>query len=264
MARMLHVTPINAFSDNYIWLIRGLADPTQVAVVDPGDAVPVLRYLREHHMHLAAILLTHHHADHVGGVDALLQDHTAPVFGPAREQIPGNPRRLREGDQVELPSLGVKFQVLDIPGHTAGHIAYTGHGALFCGDTLFSAGCGRLFEGTAEQMSASLAKLRLLDAGSLVYCGHEYTVSNLRFAETVEPGNSEVAAYLQRCRSKRALGEPTVPSTLALEHSVNPFLRCDTDTVKQAAEAHVGHTLDSTVEVFAAIRTWKDTFRPPA
>jgi hydroxyacylglutathione hydrolase len=245
---MLQVTPVNAFSDNYIWLIHGLSDPTLVAVVDPGDAVPVQRYLREQQLTLAAILLTHHHADHVGGVNALLQERSVPVFGPAREQLPGNPRRLQQGDQVELSGLGVTFQVLDIPGHTAGHIAYFGHGALFCGDTLFSA----------------MAKLGSLDDDSLVYCGHEYTVSNLRFAATVEPGNPQVAAHLQHCLNQRALGKPTVPSTLALEHSVNPFMRCDVDTVKQAAEAHVGHALDSTVAVFAAVRTWKDSFRPPA
>jgi hydroxyacylglutathione hydrolase len=258
---MLHVTPIKAFSDNYIWLIRGLNDPNQVAVVDPGDAAPVQQYLRDHHLQLAAILITHHHADHVGGVDELLREHAVPVYAPAQEKTPGNPQRLREGDAIELNNLGLKFNVLDVPGHTSGHIAYVGHGAVFCGDTLFSAGCGRLFEGTAEQMAASLSKLAALNANTLVYCAHEYTVSNLRFAKAVEPNNAEVAAYLQHCLGKRERDEPTVPSTLALEHSVNPFLRCATQSVKQAAEAHTGHTLDSSVAVFATIRTWKDTFR---
>jgi hydroxyacylglutathione hydrolase len=262
---MLHVTPINAFSDNYIWLLRGLKNPQQVAVVDPGDAAPVQRYLHEHNLQLAAILLTHHHVDHVGGVDELLRTHSAPVpipvYGPAQEKIPGLPQRLVEGNAIELPSLGLKFSVLDVPGHTAGHIAYVGHGAVFCGDTLFSAGCGRLFEGTAEQMAASLSKLAALDANTLVYCAHEYTVSNLQFAKAVEPNNAAVASHLQQCLSKRERNEPTVPSTLALEHSVNPFLRCAFQTVKQAAEAHVGHTLDSDVAVFATIRAWKDTFR---
>jgi len=259
---MLHVIPIKAFSDNYIWLIRGLNDPRQVAVVDPGDAAPVQRFLREQQLEMAAILTTHHHADHVGGVEALLRERAVPVFGPAGEKIPGNPQPLQQGDHIELPTLGLKFDVLDVPGHTAGHIAYVGHGAVFCGDTLFSAGCGRLFEGTAEQMSASLAKLAALDSSTWVYCAHEYTLSNLRFAQAVEPNNADVAAHIQFCQSKREQLEPTVPSTLALEHSVNPFLRCKADTVRQAAEAHVGHALDSTVAVFAAIRTWKDTFRP--
>jgi hydroxyacylglutathione hydrolase len=259
---MLHVTPIKAFSDNYIWLVHGLLDPTFVAVVDPGDAAPVQRFLLEHHLQLAAILITHHHADHVGGVDALLSNRSIPVFGPANEKVPGSPERLKEGDRVDVPRLGLRFSILDVPGHTAGHIAYVGHGAVFCGDTLFSAGCGRLFEGTAEQMSSSLSKLATLEPNTLVYCAHEYTVSNLRFATAVEPGNLDLAAYLQQCLSKRQRDEPTVPSTLALEHSVNPFLRCTTDTVKHAAEAHVGHTLDSNVSVFAAIRAWKDTFRP--
>ena len=156
---MLQVTPVRAFADNYIWLIHAPRDATQVVAVDPGDAAPVERALAERNLTLAGILLTHHHADHVGGVASLLQNRRVPLFGPASERLPGEPTRLRQGDRVVLEALGLEFTVLDIPGHTAGHIAYVGHGALFCGDTLFSAGCGRLFEGTPEQMVGSLAKL---------------------------------------------------------------------------------------------------------
>jgi hydroxyacylglutathione hydrolase len=258
---MLEVTPIKAFSDNYIWAIRGHLDRNLVAIVDPGDAAPVLQYLAHNRLQLASILITHHHADHVGGVAELLDAFAVPVFGPANERVPGNPRQLREGDAIHLEALALRFDVLDVPGHTAGHIAYVGHGAAFCGDTLFSAGCGRLFEGTAEQMAASLSKLAALDPSTKMFCAHEYTVSNLKFASTVEPHNKFIAEHLQHCMEQRAREVPTVPSTLALEHTVNPFLRCSIDTVKQAAEAHVGHELDSSVAVFAAIRTWKDNFR---
>jgi len=259
---MLQVTPLRAFADNYIWMIHAPTDPRCVVVVDPGDAAPVERALSEGQLQLAAILVTHHHADHVGGVQQLLAQFPVPVFGPATENIPGKPRTLVEGDRVVLEVLGLQFDVLDVPGHTAGHIAFVGHGAVFCGDTLFSGGCGRLFEGTAEQMHASLAKLARLDPATLVYCTHEYTLSNLRFAKAVEPHNAALAAYQDLCEAKRGQDVPTVPSTVALEHSVNPFLRCGADTVKQAAEAHVGHALDSTVAVFAAVRAWKDNFRP--
>jgi len=258
---MLQVTPLKAFSDNYIWMIHAPRDPRRVVVVDPGEAGPVELALRQRGVELGAILITHHHADHVGGVERLVAGRPVPVFGPARESIPGNPKMLSQGDIVELESLGLRFEVLDIPGHTAGHIAYVGHGALFCGDTLFSAGCGRLFEGTAEQMTDSLAKLARLDPAILVYCGHEYTLSNLRFAAAVEPNNRAVAEHRSVCEERRAQDKPTVPSTIALEHSVNPFLRCTAETVKQAAEAHTGRKLDSTVEIFAAVRGWKDNFK---
>jgi hydroxyacylglutathione hydrolase len=192
-----------------------------------------------------------------------LSKHPVPVFGPANETIPGRPQLLREGDTVALTEMGLEFSVLDVPGHTAGHIAFVGHGAVFCGDTLFSGGCGRLFEGTAEQMTSSLAKLARLPGETLVYCTHEYTVSNLRFALAVEPNNKQLADYMQACQDKRRRDEPTVPSTIALEHSVNPFLRCAAGTVKQAAETYAGRALDSTVAVFAVVRGWRTAFGRP-
>ncbi len=258
---MLQVTPVRAFADNYIWLIHAARDPSQVVVVDPGDARPVEETLAAQRLTLAAILITHHHGDHVGGVADLLRRHPVPVFGPAGERVPGDPRPLREGDRVRLEALGLEFEVLDVPGHTAGHIAYVGHGALFCGDTLFSAGCGRLFEGTAEQMAGSLAKLAALPASTQVYCAHEYTLSNLAFSLAVEPHNAHTAEYLDQCRARRERGEATIPSAMHREWEVNPFLRCDRETVKQAAEAQAGRRLESETEVFAAIRRWKDAFR---
>jgi hydroxyacylglutathione hydrolase len=258
---MLQVTPVRAFTDNYIWLIHSPRDPQQVVVVDPGDAAPVERILADRGLTLSGLLITHHHGDHVGGVADLLRQRAIPVYGPANEAVPGNPTRLREGDHVNLSALGLEFTVLDVPGHTAGHIAYVGHGALFCGDTLFSAGCGRLFEGTAEQMHTSLSKLAALPAETLVYCAHEYTLSNLKFGLAVEPDNAVSARYLDQCRDLRARDEATIPSDMRRERNVNPFLRCDDETVKQAAEAHAGRKLHSGTEVFAAIRQWKDGFR---
>jgi hydroxyacylglutathione hydrolase len=258
---MLQVTPVRAFTDNYIWLIHSPRDGRQVVAVDPGDAKPVEAALADRGLTLGGILITHHHRDHVGGVSELLQRRAVPVYGPANEIVPGNATPLREGEHAALPSLGLEFSVLDIPGHTAGHIAYVGHGALFCGDTLFSAGCGRLFEGTPEQMVSSLSKLAALPDDTLVYCGHEYTLSNLKFALTVEPENAEAAGYFAQCRELRARDEATVPSDIRRERNVNPFIRCDGNTVKQAAEAYAGRGLQSHTEVFAVIRQWKDSFR---
>jgi hydroxyacylglutathione hydrolase len=256
---MLAVTPIRAFDDNYIWAIQSPNDPRKIVVVDPGDAGPVNRALSQNQWTLGGILITHHHADHVGGVEQLLAQYPCPIFGPATENIPGTPKPLREGDRVEL--LGLQFDVLDVPGHTAGHIAYVGHEAVFCGDTLFSAGCGRLFEGTPEQMHRSLSKLAALSSNTLVYCTHEYTLSNLAFAVAVEPDNNDLRRYQQSCRAKRDQDQPTLPTNIELERTVNPFLRCAADTVKRSAETHGGRALDSTVEVFAAVRAWKDNFR---
>ena len=258
---MLQVTPVRAFTDNYIWLIHSPRDPKRVIAVDPGDAAPVEHTLRERNLSLDGLLVTHHHPDHTGGVATLLPALRGPMYAPASERTPGDPVRVRQGDLAPFPELGLEFSVLDVPGHTAGHVAYVGHGAVFCGDTLFSAGCGRLFEGTAEQMSDSLTKLAALPPDTQVYCAHEYTVSNLRFGLTVEPETAEAAAYLDECRTKRGRDEATVPSTMRRERNVNPFLRCDQETVKQAAEAKAGRRLQNQAEVFAVIRSWKDGFR---
>ena len=258
---MLDVQPVPAFQDNYIWLIRGAQDPATVAVVDPGDAEPVLARLESEGLQLATILATHHHADHVGGIPALVEATGCNVFGPARERLPVEATRLSGGDIARLPALGLEFEVLDVPGHTAGHIAYYGHGALFCGDTLFSAGCGRLFEGTPEQMLASLDACARLPVATRVFCGHEYTLANLRFAAQVEAGNAEVADYTRKAADLRASGRPTLPSTIGLEKRVNPFLRSRHENVKLSAERRAGRSLSNPVAVFAELRSWKDTFR---
>jgi hydroxyacylglutathione hydrolase len=258
---MLRVTAQRAFSDNYLWLIHAPTDPARVAVVDPGDGAAVEKGLKDRNLELAAILVTHHHPDHVGGVAQLKEHWDVPVFGPAHENIPGDARPLVEGDEVDLPELGLHFDVLDVPGHTSGHIAYVGHGALFCGDTLFSAGCGRLFEGTAAQMSQSLAKFAALPQATRVYCAHEYTVNNLKFARAVEPENRDVLRYLEECEEKRARDEMTLPSTIGLELNVNPFLRCGRESVKQAAERNAGRALHDATEILAVVRQWKDGFR---
>ncbi|MDE2461550.1 MAG: hydroxyacylglutathione hydrolase [Gammaproteobacteria bacterium] len=249
--------PLPAFRDNYIWL---LATVHSAAVVDPGESEPVRRALAQRGLTLCAILLTHHHADHVGGAMALAREFGCPIFGPAAEGIPGVSRALREGDLVDIPALRLRFQAQEIPGHTAGHIAYQGHNIVFCGDTLFSAGCGRLFEGTAVQMSASLAKLAALPDATAVCCGHEYTVANLRFAQLIEPENREIRIYAEQAAERRRQNLPTLPSTLARERQVNPFLRCREAVVIEAAEKHAGHRLNDAIEVFAVIRSWKDTF----
>lgn len=258
---MLDVIPVPAFADNYLWLVRGPADPRHAVVVDPGDAGAVQQALEAYGLALEAILVTHHHADHVGGVATLSGSTGAIVYGPAAESLPLVHHRLRGGGRVELPRTGLAFEVLDVPGHTAGHIAFVGHGAVFCGDTLFSGGCGRLFEGTPAQMLASLDALAALPDETRVYCAHEYTLSNLRFALAVEGGNAELARYAAEARRRRDRDEPTLPSTIGLEKRINPFLRSRAASVRAAAEAHAGMALASPVEVFATVRRWKDGFR---
>jgi hydroxyacylglutathione hydrolase len=257
----MNLRALPAFADNYIWMLH---DGARAVVVDPGDAAPVREALDDLGLELAGILVTHHHADHVGGVDALRPRLQGPVWGPAHEKIPVPHVPLVEGDAIEV--LGLRFTVLDVPGHTAGHIAYvqsaTGSEAplLFCGDTLFSAGCGRLFEGTPAQMSASLAKFARLPASTRVCCTHEYTLSNLRFAAAVEPGNAARSAYDAHCQALRRDGLPTLPSSIGLELEINPFLRCTEPEVVAAAQAQ-GAAGDDAVSVLAALREWKNRFR---
>jgi hydroxyacylglutathione hydrolase len=254
---MLEVSPVRAFSDNYIWLIRAPADPGAAVVVDPGEARPVDAVLERHGLRLRAILVTHYHADHVGGVAELAASHGAAVFGPARERLPCEARTLDDGDDVRLAELGLEFLVMALPGHTLGHIAYCGHGALFCGDTLFSGGCGRLFEGTPAQMLGSLDRIAALPDATRIYCAHEYTLGNLRFAASVEPGNAEVIDALEATRVLRERDAITLPSDLARERRINPFLRCREPAVKSAAEAHAGRPLPDPVDGGAAGRSWK-------
>ncbi|MFO0447744.1 MAG: hydroxyacylglutathione hydrolase [Pseudomonadota bacterium] len=258
----LEVTAVRAFADNYLWLVHGRGSACgRVAVVDPGDARPVLAALATQRLVLDCILVTHHHADHVGGVTDLAERAAVPVYGPARESIPGRTVALRDGDRVTLEGLGLAFDVLEVPGHTAGHVAYVGHGALFCGDTLFSGGCGRLFEGTPAQMLASLDRLARLPPDTRVYCAHEYTASNLRFALAVEPGNAELAAYAARGADLRSRDEASIPSSLGLERRINPFLRTREPAVREAAERHAARPLADDVDTFAVVRQWKNEFR---
>ncbi len=240
-----------------------LARGKRAAVVDPGDARAIEDFLAKHGLELDAILATHHHGDHVGGLAALAARWKCPVFGPAGERIDGLTRKLKEGDSVDVPGIEATFDVLDVPGHTAGHIAYVHRGAdkvAFCGDTLFACGCGRLFEGTAAQMVDSLSKLARLPRETRMYCAHEYTLSNIRFAQAVEPGNAKLAARKHRESARRERGEPTVPFAIGEELETNPFLRCDSPEVIASAERHAGRTLESPVEVFAEVRAWKNGF----
>jgi hydroxyacylglutathione hydrolase len=255
----MKLIPLPALVDNYIWMLH---DGQQALVVDPGDAQPVLQALQRENVQLAGILVTHHHKDHTGGVHSLQTSTGAPVFGPAKETIPEPLTRLNGGDHVHL--LGIDWHVLDVPGHTAGHIAYFGqHNGtdpwLFCGDTLFSAGCGRIFDGTVVQLEESLRTLASLPEQTCVCCTHEYTLSNLQFAQTVEPDNVALANYQTHCQQLRAKGMPTLPSQIALEKQINPFLRTTEPSVIASTK---GHDAAGTLQhgVFATLRQWKNHY----
>jgi hydroxyacylglutathione hydrolase len=258
---MRTIIPIPAFRDNYIWAV---IHERCVAVVDPGDAEPVLAWLSKGDNVLSAIIATHHHADHVGGIPALRERYDVAVFGPARERIPERTQALSEGDRITVPGIDLSLAVFDIPGHTAGHIAYYATGSdplLFCGDTLFAAGCGRLFEGTPQQMWTSLGKLAGLAPATRVFCGHEYTLANLRFAQAVEPDSESIRARIERERAKRERDEPTLPTTIADELATNPFIRASRANVMAAASMHAGRAIDDPVESFATLRAWKNDFQ---
>ena len=249
------VVPLRAFKDNYVWTLR---QGRHAAVVDPGEARPVLDYLASEGLGLAAILATHHHQDHVGGVAGLLERHPCPVYGPRGEPIATLTRAVAGGDTVTIPELGLSLEVLDIPGHTRAHIAYYGAKLLFCGDTLFACGCGRVFEGTPAQLHASLEKLAALPDDTLVYCGHEYTLANIGFARLVEPGNPQLLAREASDAKLRERGLPTVPSTIGREKATNPFLRVREPAVVDAASKYLGHRAGDAAGVFAALRDWKN------
>ncbi len=263
---MIEVLPIPAFKDNYIWLIvnrpgtSSSTVPDHCAIVDPGDAHVVLKALSTYNLTPAAILITHHHHDHTGGLDLLLKTYDIPVYGPANEIIPAVNLPVCDADYVSLPHGLGTFLVMDIPGHTNGHIAYYGESILFCGDTLFAAGCGRLFEGTASQMYQSLNKIAALPLTTHVYCTHEYTLSNLRFAQEVEPHNQAITDRFNETKKCRAAGKASVPFILEIEKRTNPFLRCDNQAVLQAAEHYAGKPLQKPEDTFATLRRWKDVW----
>lgn len=255
---MIEIEPIPAFEDNYIWLLRA-AGSERAAVVDPGDADPVIERLRSRGLTLASVLITHHHGDHVGGLPELLREWPAArVFGPADRRIRGLSETLGEGGRVRVPGPEVELTVMAVPGHTSTHIAYHGEGMLFCGDTLFAAGCGRVFDGSVESLAASLERIAALPGETRCYCAHEYTLANLGFARWVEPDSPMLARVTAEAERLRAEHRPTVPTAVSQELAVNPFLRTAAPVVKAAAEGFAGRALSGHTQVFSALRRWKD------
>ena len=251
------VIPLRAFKDNYVWTLR---NDRVAAVVDPGEARPVLDYLASEKLRLIAILATHHHQDHVGGIAELRDAHSVPVYGPRGEPIATLTHPVGGGATVALPELGLAFEVLDIPGHTRAHVAYYGANMLFCGDTLFACGCGRVFEGTPQQLYASLQKLAALPDETLVYCGHEYTLANIGFAKAVEPGNASLLERESHDAKLREQNRPTLPSTIGREKATNPFLRVRERAVIESANKYLGARASDPAGVFAALRQWKNQY----
>jgi hydroxyacylglutathione hydrolase len=257
----MNLIPLPAFSDNYIWLLHHQG---RALVVDPGEAEPVTRWLTDHQHQLDCILVTHHHGDHTGGVARLQKQWDVQVYGPANESLPFEYQALKQGDIFNW--CGLTFQTLDVPGHTAGHIAYWSHPSaqdpiLFCGDTLFSGGCGRIFEGTPAQMLKSMDSLASLPGSTRVCCAHEYTLSNLKFALAVEPDNLALRDYLHHCTQLRSENRPTLPAQLANELKINPFLRSRQSAVIQAVRTFAPQTPNQDVDIFATLRSWKNDFK---
>lgn len=255
----LDIFSLPAFEDNYIWCLRR---DNRIAVVDPGDANPVFAHLASTGQELAAILVTHHHGDHTGGIAELTRKLPVPVLGPGKENIPGITLPVADGDRISIPGIDIDFQVLDVAGHTRGHVAYYRRGILFCGDTLFACGCGRLFEGTANQLYETLHRIAALPPETLIYCAHEYTASGITFAAAVEPGNPALADRALRVTDALGCGKSTVPFTLAEELATNPFLRCHMREVMRAAEQFANRPVSTPTDVFATLRKWRDDFRP--
>lgn len=256
---MITVTPIPAFTDNYIWSMTN-NEKKYAAIVDPGDAQTTLNALAAQNIEPIALLITHHHHDHVGGIAGIIEKYpNIPVYGPANEFIPHITQALKEGDHVDLPELGITFKVFDIPGHTAGHIAYYAEDKLFCGDTLFANGCGRVFDGSLHDLHHSLNKIAKLPPETRIYCAHEYTLDNIGFAKWVEPDNQELDLRQEQSWDMIDSGQATVPSTLELEFKTNPFLRTHLPEVITKAEEIAGRETQTSEEVFAILRVWKDT-----
>lgn len=253
------IIPIPALKDNYIWALVDKMHNTMV-IVDPGDADPVEIFLQKHNLSLKAILITHHHWDHTNGINKLVQKYHVSVFGPAQEYISGLTTPVGDKDEIKIESFPLTMQILTIPGHTTGHIAFYAPGILFCGDTLFAAGCGRIFEGSADEMYASLKKIFMLPDDTQIYCAHEYTLNNLNFAKVVEPSNHHITKRIKEVSELREKNLPSLPSLLADEKASNPFLRCNSPEIKANVEKFAGHSLENPIAVFTWLRKWKDGF----
>ena len=253
----MNILPLPAFTDNYIWLIE---ENGKASVVDPGDAKVVDSYLKENGLKLENILITHHHYDHTGGVEQLKESYECNVYGPYDSPFKGVEIKLKENDEISIH--GCSFKIIEVPGHTLDHIAYYSEeqNVLFCGDTLFSGGCGRIFEGTPSQMYESLSKLSVLDLSTKIYCTHEYTLSNLTFALKVEPNNDDLKKYFEEVSTLRDSNKMSLPSSISLENKINPFLRTSIEEVKANAEDYANKKDLQPVEVLATIRDWKDNF----
>ncbi len=253
----IQITPLKAFNDNYIWAIH---NQQHCYVVDPGQSRPVNQFIADHQLLLSGILITHHHHDHVGGLVTLQQQHDCPAWAPDDGRIEGDIQRVTEADTVDLEALAVQLKVLFIPGHTLSHIAFYNDNWLFCGDALFSMGCGRMFEGHPAMFVESLDKIRALPDHLAVYCGHEYTQDNCRFAQTVEPDSKSLANFCQKITDLRAQKQPSLPSQLGIEKKLNPFLRTADKHLQKQVVSHLRIPVENAIDCFAALREWKDRF----